>query len=189
MDLTCVRDRLVLAFLLVAVCLPSFPASAERGIYEKWLDEDVRWIITTPERAEFVRLSTSKERDQFVEAFWARRDPTPGTPKNEFKEEHYRRIAYANEHFAAGVPGWKTDRGRTYIVYGPPDKIEFHPFTAPRGMLQQKNDVDSSGYPYEVWHYQHMNGMNRDVPVKFVDTCRCGNYQRQTDPSERLELP
>ena len=95
--------------------------------YKKWLDEDVRWIISDEERSAFLQLSNDEERDSFIEAFWQRRDPTPDTPENEFKEEHYRRIAYANEHFAAGIPGWKTDRGRMYIVYGPPDEIDAHP--------------------------------------------------------------
>ena len=90
-----------------------------KGPYKKWLDEDVAWIITDEERAAFKQLSNDEERDNFIEAFWQRRDPTPDTEENEFKEEHYRRIAYANEHFAAGIPGWKTDRGRIYIMYGP----------------------------------------------------------------------
>ena len=94
--------------------------------YKKWLDEDVRWIITDEERAAFKQLSNDDERDQFIEQFWLRRDPTPDTAENEYKEEHHRRIAYANEHFASGIPGWKTDRGRIYIVYGPPDEIESH---------------------------------------------------------------
>ena len=89
--------------------------------YRKWLDEDVRWIISDEERAAFKQLSNDEERDQFIEAFWQRRDPTPDTEENEFKEEHYQRMAYANEHFAAGIPGWKTDRGRIYIMYGKPD--------------------------------------------------------------------
>ena len=83
--------------------------------YKKWLDEDVRWIITDEEQKAFKLLSNDEERDQFIEAFWQRRDPTPDTIENEFKEEHYRRMAYANEHFAAGIPGWKSDRGRIYI--------------------------------------------------------------------------
>ena len=92
--------------------------------YQRWLDEEVRWIITPEERAAFLRLSKDEDRDQFVVAFWLRRDPTPGTAENEFKEEHYRRLAYANEHFAYEIPGWKTDRGRVYIVYGPPSDIK-----------------------------------------------------------------
>jgi GWxTD domain-containing protein len=94
--------------------------------YEKWLREDVVYIITEQERAAFVALTSDAERENFIEQFWQRRDPTPGTPENEFREEHYRRIAYANEHFAGSVAGWKTDRGRTYIVYGPPDEIDDH---------------------------------------------------------------
>jgi len=94
---------------------------------KKWLDQDVRWIITDEERSAFMQLSNEEERENFIEAFWQRRDPTPDTEENEFKEEHYRRIAYANEHFAAGIPGWKTDRGRIYIVFGPADEIESHP--------------------------------------------------------------
>src|SRR5215813_8201401 len=95
--------------------------------YKKWLDEDVAWIISDEERKAFKQLSNDEERDQFIEAFWQRRDPTPDTEENEFKEEHYRRIAYANEHFAAGIPGWKTDRGRIYISFGPADEVETHP--------------------------------------------------------------
>src|SRR5215831_16987697 len=79
--------------------------------YRKWLNEDVAYIITDEERAAFKRLQTDEEREQFIEQFWLRRDPTPDTVENEFKEEHYRRIAYANERYASGIPGWKTDRG------------------------------------------------------------------------------
>ena len=94
--------------------------------YKKWMDEDVVYIISDEERKAFKQLNTDEEREQFVEQFWLRRDPTPDTEENEFKEEHYRRIAYANEHFASGIPGWRTDRGRIYIQYGPPDEIEAH---------------------------------------------------------------
>ena len=96
-------------------------------VYKKWLNEDVVWIITDQERAAFKQLSNDEERDNFIEAFWQRRDPTPDTEENEYKEEHYRRIAYANEHFAAGIPGWKSDRGRIYIMYGPADEVDSHP--------------------------------------------------------------
>src|SRR5215813_6981131 len=95
--------------------------------YRKWLNEDVAYIISDEERTAFKRLQTDEEREQFIEQFWLRRDPTPDTIENEFKEEHYRRIAYANEQFASGIPGWKTDRGRIYITYGPPDEKETHP--------------------------------------------------------------
>ena len=94
--------------------------------YRKWLNEEVAYIVTNQERANFRALQTDAEREQFIEQFWLRRDPTPGTMENEFKEEHYRRIAYANDHFSTLIPGWKTDRGRIYITYGPPDEIDDH---------------------------------------------------------------
>jgi len=100
------------------------------GVYKKWLDEDVRWIITDEELSAFKKLSNNAERDIFIEGFWQRRDPTPDTAENEYKEEHYRRIAYANEHYAAGMPGWRTDRGRIYVMYGPPTSIDSHPWAA-----------------------------------------------------------
>ena len=189
MNLPCLRSRLSSALLLVSVCLPFLPAHAEQGIYKKWLDEDVHWIITAQERAEFAKLSTTKQLDQFVEEFWSRRDPTPGTRQNEFKEEHYRRIAYADAHFAAGMPGWKTDRGRIYIVYGPPDRVEHNPSAVAQRILQPTSDVRNSSYPYEVWHYKRVDGMNRGVTVKFVDVCKCGNYQQEINSPEERELP
>jgi GWxTD domain-containing protein len=95
--------------------------------YKTWLEQDVVWIITDEERAAFKLLQNDEERDIFVEAFWARRNPTPDSFDNAFKDEHYRRIVYANEHFGTAIPGWKSDRGHIYIVYGPPDGIESHP--------------------------------------------------------------
>ena len=95
--------------------------------YKKWLNEEVPYIITNEERAAFKKLTTDDEREQFIETFWERRNPNPGSPENEFKEEYYRRIAYANEHYASGIPGWRTDRGRIYIMYGPADEIDDSP--------------------------------------------------------------
>ncbi len=94
---------------------------------QKWLNEDVVYIITDEERNAFKELNTDEQREQFAEQFWLRRDPTPDTVENEYKQEHYRRIAYANQHFASTAPGWKTDRGRIYITFGPPDEIDAHP--------------------------------------------------------------
>ena len=94
--------------------------------YNKWLDEEVRWIISDEERTAFKRLQTDDEKQSFIENFWLRRDPTPDTEENEFKEEHYRRIAWANDRFASGIPGWKTDRGMIYIKFGPPDENDSH---------------------------------------------------------------
>ena len=156
--------------------------------YKKWMDEDVRWIITDEERAAFKELSNDEERDQFIEAFWARRDPTPDTPENEFKEEHYRRIAYANEHFAAGIPGWKTDRGRIYIMYGPADEIESHPSGGTYDRPMEEGGGTTSTYPFEDWRYRYLEGVGQEVIIEFVDTCMCGDYHMTMDRSEKDAL-
>ena len=156
--------------------------------YKKWLDEDVRWIITDEERSAFMQLSNDEERDQFIEAFWARRDPTPDTPENEFKEEHYRRIAYANEHFAAGIPGWKTDRGRIYIMYGPADEIESHPSGGTYDRPMEEGGGTTSTFPFEDWRYRYLEGVGQEVIIEFVDTCMCGDYHMTLDRSEKDAL-
>ncbi|MBS1858632.1 MAG: GWxTD domain-containing protein [Acidobacteria bacterium] len=161
-----------------AVALPAWQAPAPQARpevsnpYEKWLNEDVAYIIEDRERAAFKSLRTNEEREHFIEQFWLRRDPTPGTVENEFKEEHYRRIAYTNEHFAdPTLPGWKTDRGRIYIVYGPPDEKESHP------------SGDRGGPPYEEWRYRLIQGIGKDVIVRFVDENRDGRYRMTRDPA------
>jgi GWxTD domain-containing protein len=156
--------------------------------YKKWLDEDVRWIITDEERAAFKQLSNDEERDQFIEAFWARRDPTPDTPENEFKEEHYRRIAYANEHFAAGIPGWKTDRGRIYVMYGPADEVESHPSGGTYERPMEEGGGTTSTYPFEQWRYRYLEDVGQEVIIEFVDTCMCGDYHMTMDRSEKDAL-
>ena len=152
------------------------------GSYKKWLDEDVRWIITDEERSAFKQLSNDEERDQFIEAFWQRRDPTPDTIENEFKEEHYRRIAYANEHFPAGIPGWKTDRGRMYIMYGPADEIESHPSGGTYDRPMEEGGGTTSTYPFEQWRYRYIEGVGQEIIIEFVDTCMCGDYHMTHRP-------
>jgi GWxTD domain-containing protein len=145
--------------------------------YTKWLTEDVAYIITDQERAAFKRLPTDEEREHFIEQFWLRRDPTPDTVRNEFKEEHYRRIAYANQHYAdAHIAGWKTDRGRIYITYGPPDEIDSHP------------SGGASTYPSEQWRYRFIEGIGINVIIEFVDPTGSGEYRMTLDPSERDSL-
>lgn len=156
--------------------------------YKKWLDEDVRWIITDEERAAFKQLSNDEERDQFIEQFWLRRDPTPDTVENEYKEEHYRRIAYANEHFAAGIPGWKTDRGRIYVMYGKPDEIEAHPSGGMYERPMEEGGGSTSTYPFEVWRYRYLEGVGQEVMIEFVDTCMCNDYHMTIDRSEKDAL-
>jgi GWxTD domain-containing protein len=156
--------------------------------YRKWLDEDVRWIITDQERSAFMQLSNDEERDQFIEAFWQRRDPTPDTEENEFKEEHYRRIAYANEHFAAGIPGWKTDRGRMYIVFGPADEIDSHPSGGSYERPIEEGGGETSTFPFETWRYRYIEGIGQEVIIEFVDSCMCGDYHMTLDRSEKDAL-
>ena len=159
--------------------------------YKKWLNEDVRWIITPEELTAFKQLSNDEERDQFIEQFWLRRDPTPDTEENEFKEEHYRRIAYANEHFAAGKAGWRTDRGRIYIVFGPPDEIDAHPSGGDYQRPLEEGGGETSTYPFEVWRYRYIEGLgshSQEVMIEFVDTCMCGDYHMTIDPNEKDAL-
>jgi GWxTD domain-containing protein len=156
--------------------------------YKKWLNEDVVWIITDQERAAFKQLSNDEERDNFIEAFWQRRDPTPDTEENEYKEEHYRRIAYSNEHFAAGIPGWKTDRGRIYIMYGPADEVDSHPSGGSYERPMEEGGGETSTFPFEDWRYRYLEGIGQEVIIEFVDTCMCGDYHMTIDRSEKDAL-
>ncbi|HEX8711388.1 MAG TPA: GWxTD domain-containing protein [Terracidiphilus sp.] len=156
--------------------------------YKNWLDQDVAYIITDQERKSFLSLSNDEERDAFIEQFWRRRNPDPDSPENAAREEHYRRIAYANEHYAAGKPGWKTDRGRIYIEWGAPDSIDSHP----SGGLYERPFDEGGGstttFPFEVWHYRYLQGIGENVNIEFVDTCQCGDYHFTMDPSEKDAL-
>src|SRR2546428_11624446 len=156
--------------------------------YKKWLNEEVGYILTDEERSAFLRLSNNEEREQFIEQFWLRRDPTPDTVENEFKEEHYRRIAYANEHFAAGIPGWKTDRGKIYIMYGPADEIESHPAGGSYQRPMEEGGGETSTFPFEQWRYRYLEGIGQEVIVEFVDNCMCGDYHMTMDRSEKDAL-
>jgi GWxTD domain-containing protein len=156
--------------------------------YKKWLNEDVTYIITDEERAAFKRLSTDEEREQFIEGFWLRRDPTPDTIENEFKEEHYRRIAYANERYASGIPGWKSDRGRIYITYGPPDEIDSHPSGGSYQRPMEEGGGETSTYPFETWRYRYIEGIGNDINIEFVDPTMSGEYRMTMDPSEKDAL-
>jgi GWxTD domain-containing protein len=156
--------------------------------YKTWLEQDVAYIITDEERKAFKTLSNDEEREAFIEQFWLRRNPNPDSPENEFREEHYRRIAYANEHFAAGKPGWKTDRGHIYISYGKPDEIDAHPSG---GMYERPYDEgggETSTFPFEVWRYRYLEGMGNNVELEFVDTCQCGDYHFTLDRGEKDAL-
>jgi GWxTD domain-containing protein len=159
-----------------------------KGEYKKWVDEDVRWIITDQELQAFKSLSNDEERDQFIEQFWLRRNPNPDSPENEYREQHYQRIAYANEHFAAGKPGWRTDRGHIYIAYGKADSIDSHPSGGSYERPMEEGGGNTSTFPFEVWHYRYLEGIGDNIDVEFVDSCMCGDYHMTIDRSEKDAL-
>ncbi len=156
--------------------------------YKKWLDEDVVYIITPEERSAFLRLQTNEEREQFIEQFWLRRNPDPDSPENTFKEEHYRRIAYTNEHYASGIPGWKTDRGRIYIMWGPPDEVDSHPSGGSYERPADQGGGETSTFPFEDWRYRYLEGIGENVEIEFVDPTMTGEYHLTMDPSEKDAL-
>src|ERR1700676_747293 len=156
--------------------------------YKKWLEEEVPYIISDEERSAFLQLQTNEEREQFIEAFWQRRDPTPDTVENEFKEEHYRRIAYANERFASGIPGWRTDRGRIYIIWGPPDENESPPTGGTYNRPESEGGGSTTTYPYEDWRYRHMDGIGENIIIEFVDPTSTGEFHMTMDPGEKDAL-
>jgi GWxTD domain-containing protein len=159
-----------------------------KGTYKIWLNEEVPYIITDDEKKAFLSLSNDEERDAFIESFWLRRNPNPDSPENEYREEHYRRIAYANEHFAAGKPGWKTDRGHIYIAFGPADSIDSHPSGGTYERPMDEGGGETSTFPFEVWHYRYLEGVGENIDIEFVDTCMCGDYHFTIDRSEKDAL-
>lgn len=156
--------------------------------YKTWLNEDVVYIISPEERSTFLQLATNEEREQFIEQFWLRRSSNPDLPDNDFKEEHYRRIAYANEHFASGIPGWKTDRGRIYIIWGKPDEIESHPTGGTYDRPMEEGGGSTTTYPWETWRYRYLEGIQENVILEFVDPSGSGEYRLTMDPSEKDAL-
>src|SRR5436190_14847349 len=156
--------------------------------YRQWLTEDVTYIISPDERNAFLQLDTNEEREQFIEQFWLRRSSNPDLPDNDFKEEHYRRIAYANEHFASGIPGWRTDRGRMYIMWGPADEVESHPTGGTYDRPMEEGGGSTSTYPWETWRYRYMEGIGENVIWEFVDPSGSGEYHLTMDPSEKDAL-
>jgi GWxTD domain-containing protein len=156
--------------------------------YKDWLNEDVAYIITDEERKAFKKLATDEEREQFIEAFWRRRDPDPDTDENEYKEEYFERIAYANEHFASGIPGWKTDRGRIYIMFGKPDEKESHPSGGSYQREIYEGGGNTSTYPFEKWFYRYIEGVGSGVEIEFVDPTGSGEYRIARSPEEKDAL-
>jgi len=156
--------------------------------YDSWLKEDVPDIITNEERRAFLQLSTNEEREQFVESFWDRRNPDPESAANTYKEEHYRRLAYADERFASGIPGRKTDRGHIYILWGPPDEIESHPSGGTYDRPIDQGGGSTTTYPWELWRYRHLEGVGENIEIEFVDPSGSGEYHITMDPCEKDAL-
>jgi GWxTD domain-containing protein len=160
--------------------------------YKDWLEKDVTYIITDEERKAFKKLATDDEREKFIEEFWRRRDPDPDTDENEYKEEYYERIAYANEHFASGIPGWKSDRGRIWIMYGKPDERETHPSGGPYDRPSYEGGGMTTTYPFESWFYRYLPGVGSGIEIEFVDPTGSGEYRIARNPSEKdamLNIP
>ena len=159
-----------------------------KNAYKKWLNDDVPYIITKEEKKAFMALQTDEERENFIENFWRRRDPNPDTEENEYREEYYERIAYANEHYTSGIPGWKTDRGRVYITWGKPDEIESHPSGGAYDRPSYEGGGSTSTYPFEVWFYRHLDGPGDGVEIEFVDPTGTGEYHIARDANEKDAL-
>src|SRR5688500_12769611 len=156
--------------------------------YKRWLNTDVAYIITKDEKRAFLALVTDEERENFIENFWRRRDPNPDTEENEYREQYYERIAYANEHFTSGIPGWKTDRGRIYIAWGKPDSIETHPTGGAYDRPSWEGGGSTTTYPFEVWWYRHLDGVGDGLEIEFVDPTGTGEYRLARDAHEKNAL-
>ncbi len=168
----------------------SFPPEVRiQEFYQRWLDEDVAYIISNEERMAFSSLRTDPERDAFMEQFWLRRDPTPGTLENEFKKEHYLRIGYANGKFmSASRAGWQTDRGRIYIQFGPPHEIESHPSGGTYNRPVEQGGGTTRTFPFEIWRYRYIQGIGNDVLIEFTDPTGTGEFTQTVDPAAKREL-
>jgi len=198
--------RLAIALLALTFAVPSGlaqkkndkgqdPSEKPRNVkpelkkaYKDWLDKDVAYIITDEERKAFKKLETDDERERFIEEFWRRRDPDPDTDENEFREEYYERIAYANEHYASGIPGWKTDRGRIYITWGKPDETESHPSGGSYNRESYEGGGSTSTYPFEKWFYRYLPGVGSGIEIEFVDPTGSGEYRIARNPDEKDAL-
>ncbi|MDX6531395.1 MAG: hypothetical protein QOH41_3685 [Blastocatellia bacterium] len=202
-----ITGRLAIAVLALTFAVPSIlaqkksndkgqdPSEKPRNVkpelkkaYKDWLDKDVAYLITDDERKAFKKLETDDERERFIEEFWRRRDPDPDTDENEFREEYYERIAYANEHYASGIPGWKTDRGRIYITWGKPDEVESHPSGGSYNRESYEGGGSTSTYPFERWFYRYLPGVGSGIEIEFVDPTGSGEYRIARNPDEKDAL-
>lgn len=196
--------NLALILFISAFCIPGVFAQDEPSqdpqsrprmqreesakIYKDWLSKDVKYIITKDEEKAFKQLKTDEERENFIATFWSRRDPNPDTEENEYREEYYERIAYANEHFASGIPGWRTDRGRIYITWGKPDSIESHPTGGSYNRPTYEGGGSTTTYGFEIWFYRYLEGVGSGIEIEFVDPTGTGEYRIARSPNEKDAL-
>ena len=159
-----------------------------KNVYKKWLENDVPYLITDEEKKAFKALATDEERENFIENFWRRRDPNPDTEENEFREQYYERIAYANEHYSSGLPGWKSDRGRIYIAWGKPDSVESHPSGGQYNRPSYEGGGETTTYPFEIWFYRHLDNVGDGLEIEFVDPTGTGEYRLARDAYEKDAL-
>lgn len=171
------------------------PSSKARNVkqelkeaYKKWVNTDVDYIITKEEKKAFYALVTDEERENFIENFWRRRDPNPDTEENEYREEYYERIAYANQHYTSGIPGWRTDRGRIYIAWGKPDSVESHPSGGSYDRPSYEGGGSTSTYPFEIWFYRHLDNVGDGIEIEFVDPTGTGEYRIARNANEKDAL-
>lgn len=132
----------------------------------------------------FLSLTTDEEKERFIEQFRERRNPEPRSGRNPFKEEHYRRMAYANERFTAGKPGWMTDRGRIYIKYGEPNGLERRPAGGTCIRPITEGGGTTTVHPYEKWRYNYIEGVGQNIEIEFVDEGRTGDYRIALSPQQ-----
>jgi GWxTD domain-containing protein len=177
--------RLLFFALTLALTASGQSKSQKKEALDDWIKGDVRYLITEEERAVYEKLTTAEERERFIEEFWRRRDPNPQTPENEFREEFYRRIAYANQNFGAGMPGWLTDRGRVYVLYGPPNRRDAHPMGGRYEKPPNQGGDTVTTFPFEVWEYDYISGIGEDLTIEFVDRSGAGLYTLETDPNKK----
>ena len=155
--------------------------------YADWIKEH-DLILTEGERQAWNKLKTDDERDQFIQVFWRQRDPDPDTEENEFKQQFYERVAYANEHFSSGKPGRFTDRGRIYIKFGKPDDTESHPSGGAYDRPTTEGGGTTTTYPFEKWFYRYIPNVGSGIELEFVDPSGSGEYRLARNPDEKVAI-
>ena len=167
---------------------PRKVTSERTNVIKDWIEKEGSLVVTPAEARAIKALKTDEERENFIATIWRRRDPDPDTEENEFREQFYERIAYANEHFSSGKPGWMTDRGRIYIRWGKPDSIESRPSGGSYDRPAYEGGGSTTTYPFEIWFYRHLDTVGDGIEVEFVDPTGTGEYRIARSPDEKDAL-